>query len=98
MRKLLEHSILAGIGLLSITHEKTRGILNELTRRGEVQKDDAKDWIESLVQRGKDEHQGLRKLIRDEVKSVLDEFGLITKEDLQNLNSKMDTLYNQSKT
>jgi len=50
MRTLFERSILAGIGVLSMTHEKAQKIVDELIRRGEVQKDEAKDWVESLVQ------------------------------------------------
>jgi polyhydroxyalkanoate synthesis regulator phasin len=63
MRTFFERSFLVGIGLLSITHEKAQKIVDELTRRGEVQKDEAKDWVEQLVQRGEEERQSLRKLI-----------------------------------
>ncbi|MBW6466973.1 MAG: phasin family protein [Brevefilum sp.] len=97
MRTLFERSVLAGIGVLSMTHEKAQKIVDELIRRGEVQKDEAKDWVERLVQRGDEERQSLRKLIHDEVKSSLDELGLVTKEDLQDLESKIETLSKQEK-
>jgi len=92
MRTLFERSVLAGIGVLSMTHGKAQKIGDELIRRGEVQKDETKDWVESLVQRGDEERQSLRKLIHEEVKSTLDELGLVTKEDLQDLASKIETL------
>ncbi|HAF62676.1 MAG TPA: hypothetical protein DCK95_10175 [Anaerolineaceae bacterium] len=97
MRTLFERSVLAGIGVLSMTQEKAQKIVDELIRRGEVQKDEAKDWVESLVQRGDEERQSLRKLIHDEVKSSLDELGLATKQDLQDLASKIETLDKQEK-
>jgi polyhydroxyalkanoate synthesis regulator phasin len=97
MRTLFERSFLVGIGLLSITHEKAQKIVDELIRRGEVQKDEAKDWVESLVQRGDEERHSLRKLIHDEVKSALDELDLVTKQDLQDLASKIETLGKQEK-
>jgi polyhydroxyalkanoate synthesis regulator phasin len=78
-----------------MTHEKAQKIVDELIQRGEVQKDEAKDWVESLVQRGDEERQSLRKLIHDEVKSTLDELGLATKQDLQDLASKIETLGKQ---
>ena len=81
MRTLFERSFLVGIGLLSMTHEKAKKIVNELTRRGEVQKDEAKDWVEQLVQRGDEERQSLRKLIQYEVNSVLDKLGLAARID-----------------
>jgi polyhydroxyalkanoate synthesis regulator phasin len=97
MRTLFERSVLAGIGVLSMTHEKAQKIIDELIRCGEVQKDEAKDWVESLVQRGDEERQSLRKLIHDEVKSTLDELDLVTKQDLQDLASKIETLGKQEK-
>ncbi|MEL7591907.1 MAG: hypothetical protein AAGU17_11515 [Anaerolineaceae bacterium] len=97
MRTLFERSVLAGIGILSMTHEKAQKIVDELIRRGEVQKDEGKDWVESLVQRGDEERQSLRKLIHDEVKSTMDELGLVTKQDLQDLASKIETLGKQEK-
>lgn len=97
MRTMFERSVLAGIGVLSMTHEKAQKIVDELIQRGEVQKDEAKDWVERLVQRGDEERQSLRKLIHDEVKSSLDELGLATKQDLQDLASKIETLDKQEK-
>jgi polyhydroxyalkanoate synthesis regulator phasin len=98
MRTLFEQSLLAGIGLLSMTHEKAQKIVGELTRRGEVQKDEAEEWVERLVQRGEEERQSLRKLIHDEVKSALDELGLATKQDLQDLVARIATQGKQEKT
>jgi len=97
MHTLFERSVLAGMGLLSMTHEKAQKIVDELIRRGEVEKDEAKDWVDRLVQRGDEERQSLRKLIHDEVKSALDELGLVTKQDFQDLSARIDTLRKQEK-
>ena len=98
MRTLFERSFLVGIGLLSMTHEKAQKIVNELTQRGEVQKDEAKDWVEQLVQRGDEERQSIRKLIHDEVKSTLDELGLATKQDVKDLAAQIGALGKQGKS
>ncbi|MHC1771263.1 MAG: phasin family protein [Flexilinea sp.] len=90
MRVLFERSFLAGIGLLSMTHEKAQKIVDELTQRGEIQKEDVKDSVERLVQRGEEERQSLRMLIRDEVKSVLEEVDLATKQDLRDMTDRID--------
>jgi len=88
MNTLLEKSALAGIGLLSMTHEKAKKLVDELSQRGEVQTDEAKGWVEQLVKRGEEERQTVRKLVRQEVKKSLDELGLATKEDVQKLAAK----------
>jgi polyhydroxyalkanoate synthesis regulator phasin len=97
MRILFERSVLAGIGVLSMTHEKAQKIIDELIRCGEVQKDEAKDWFDRLVQRGDEKRQSLCILIHDEVQSTLDELGLVTKQDLQDLASKIETPGKQEK-
>ena len=88
MTTLLEKGFLAGIGLLSMTHDKAQKIFDELSHEGEVQKSEVKEWVDQLSSRGEEERQALRKVIRDEVKKVLDEMGLATKEDIQKILEK----------
>ena len=90
MKTLLEKSFLAGIGLLSMTREKAQQVIDELSHEGEVQKGEVTRWVDQLADRGEEERQALRKLIRDEVKQALDEMGLATKEDIQKLVGKQD--------
>ena len=90
MKTLLEKGFLAGIGLLSMTREKAQKIIEELGHEGEVQKSEVTRWVDQLSSRGEEERQALRKLIRDEMKKVMDEMGLATKEDIQKLLEKQD--------
>jgi polyhydroxyalkanoate synthesis regulator phasin len=90
MKTLLEKSFLAGIGLLSMTREKAEKIIDELSHEGEVQKGEVKQWVDKLSDRGEEERLALRKLIRDEMKKVMDEMGIATKEDIQKLLEKRD--------
>jgi len=91
MKNILEKGLLAGIGLLSMTREKAQDIIEELSQEGELQKGEMKQWVDQLSDRGEEERQALRKLIRDEMKKVMDEMGLATKEDIQKiLNEKQD--------
>ncbi len=90
MKTLLEKGFLAGIGLLSMTREKAQKVIDELSHEGEVQKSEVKQWVDQLADRGEEERQALRKLIRDEMKKVMDEMGIATKEDIQKLLEKQD--------
>jgi len=98
MRTLFEHSILAGIGLLSMTHDKALKIVNELSQEGDIQKDEAQDWVGRLIQRGDEERESMRKLVRDEVKSVLAGLNLATKQDLKDFTARMEAQSKQTKT
>ncbi len=90
MTTLLEKGLLAGIGLLSMTREKAQKLIDELSHEGVVQKSEVKQWVDQLSDRGEEERQALRKLIRDEMKKVMDEMGIATKEDIQKLLEKKD--------
>ena len=90
MKTLLEKGLLAGIGLLSMTREKAQKIIDDLSHEGEVQKSEVTHWVDQLASRGEDERTALRKLIRDEMKKVMDDMGLATKEDIQKLMEKQD--------
>ena len=90
MTTLLEKGFLAGIGLLSMTREKAQKLIDELSHEGDVQKSEVKQWVDQLSDRGEEERSALRKLIRDELKKVLDEMGIATKEDIQKLLEKRD--------
>ena len=88
MTSLFEKGLLVGIGLLSMTREKAQEVIDELSNEGNVQKSEIKEWVDQLSNRGEEERQALRKLIREETKKVLDEMGLVTKEDIQKLLEK----------
>jgi polyhydroxyalkanoate synthesis regulator phasin len=88
MNTLLNKGFLAGIGLLSMTREKAQKIVDELSQRGELQANEAKGWADQLVQRGEEERQTVRKLVRQEVKKALSEMGMATKEDVQKVAAK----------
>jgi len=90
MKTLLEKGFLAGIGLLSMTREKAQKLIDELSHEGELQKGEVKQWVDQLTDRGEEERQALRKLIRDEMKKVVGEMGLATREDIQKLAEKQD--------
>ncbi len=90
MSNLFEKGLLVGIGLLSMTREKAQAVIDELSQEGKLQTSEVKDWVEKLTDRGEEERQALRKLIRDEMKKVLDEMGLVTKEDLKEMLKKQD--------
>jgi polyhydroxyalkanoate synthesis regulator phasin len=88
MKTILEKGLLAGIGLLSMTREKAQKIIDDLSHEGEVQKSEVTQWVDQLASRGEEERTALRKLIRDEMKKVMDDMGLATKEDIQKLLEK----------
>lgn len=90
MRDFMERGMLASLGLLSLTREKAQTVVDELVKRGEVKRDDSKHMVDRLVQRGDEERHSFRKLVREEMGKMARELNLVTREDLQALEKKIE--------
>lgn len=82
MLKTLEKSIDLGVGLLLYSREKIEELVEELVRKGEVAKKDAKDFTAELIRQGQEQREELKKLIQGEVAKVLNDLNIAKKEDL----------------
>ena len=90
MKTLVERSILASIGVLSLTREKAQEIVDALVERGDTKREDAKDLVNRLAERGEEERAAMRKLIRDEVTTAMSEMGLVTQNDIKSLQESIE--------
>lgn len=92
MFEVFERGFLATVGMLSLSKEKTQEMVDELVRRGELNRDEGKQLVEKMVKRGQEEQDSLRKIVRQEVHIVLKDLDLPGQKDIQVLNEKLDTL------
>lgn len=92
MTTLIERGILASIGLISITRDKAKEIVDELVKEGDVRREDAKQLMDRLVKTGEEERSALSKLVSEEVKKVTGNLQLATKKDIEALEKKIDKL------
>jgi polyhydroxyalkanoate synthesis regulator phasin len=92
MKDTIERSVLAGIGLLSLTRDKAQKYVDELVFSGEAKREDATELVDRLTKRGEDERASMRTLVRDEVSKVMGEIGIATTKDVQDLKNKIDAM------
>jgi len=92
MKTLIGRSVLASIGLLSLTREKAQEFVDGLVEQGETKREDAKGLVDRLARRGEEERAAMRKLIHDEVSTAMGEMGLVTQKDIQELSASIDAL------
>ncbi len=85
MKTKIERGLLAGIGFLSLTEEKAREFVDDLVERGKVRREDAEAQVNRLTKRGEEERQAIKKIIHDEVSTVMGKMGLVTQKDFQEL-------------
>jgi polyhydroxyalkanoate synthesis regulator phasin len=92
MRELVINSVLAGIGLASLTREKAERVAAELVKRGDIRHEEAKEFVDHLAARGDEERRALRKIIGEEIERVMNELHLATGKDIDTLGKKIEAL------
>ena len=89
MAGLIERSLLAGLGVLTLTRDKVKQFVDKLVEEGEVRPEEAPSIIDKLVERGETEREELRKLVHDE----LDKTRFVaSRKDIEELSQKIDEL------
>lgn len=93
--RLIEKSMLLGLGVLTLTRDKVIQVVNSLVEEGEVKAEEAPGIIDRLVARGEEERAELRKLMRDELDKLRLPGPLASRKDIEELGQKIDALVAQ---
>ena len=74
-----------GLGMGVLLKEKVENEIQKLEDEGKLKKDDATSLLDSLSTKGQDEEKRIKEIFKKSIKEVIDELGLATKEDIENL-------------
>lgn len=96
---ILKNTILASIGMLHVTRKKAEKIIDDLIKRGELDKSDRKKAIMELIAKAEKSTAGFRDKISNEAEKASKEVSKFAKDlkwvrasDLQKLKAKVDKL------
>ncbi len=92
MARLIEKSLLLGLGVLTLTRDRVVQVVAKLVEEGEVKADEAPSVIDKLVARGEEEREELRKLVRQELDKLRIGMPLASRKDIEELSQKIDEL------
>jgi len=92
MAGLIEKSILAGLGLLTLTRDKVRQFVDKLVEEGDVKAEEAPGVVDKLVARGEEEREELRKMVHQELDKARTSIPLVSRKDIEELSKKIDAL------
>ena len=92
MAGLIERSLLAGLGVLTLTRDKVGQFVDKLVEEGEVKPEEAPSIVDRLVSRGEAEREELRKLVREELDKARASAPVIVRKDIEELSQKIDEL------
>lgn len=77
------------LGSMVLVKEKIEEELKVLQEKGKINSSDAKSFIDSVTQKGEEEDAKIKAKIKEILKEVIDELGLATKADIEELRSKL---------
>lgn len=80
IKDLMEKSLSFGLGLAAYSREKIEELVEELVKRGEVARKDARSVAGDLIKKGEEQRDEIRRLVRAEVAAALKEAGIASKE------------------
>ncbi len=95
MFELVEKTLLAGIGALSLTQKKTEELIAEVQKQFNLSEEKGKELFGKLEEASRENQQKLEELARQEVRRSCERMGLVTAEDLEILRRKIDLLDGQ---
>ncbi len=89
MSDLVRKTVSLGFGLLGLTREKAEKVVGLLVERGELGRDAAKGFLQTLIDRGEQERSQLREIVRGEFQRLVTELGLATRQDLVEFEARL---------
>ena len=83
---------LFGIGVLSITEEKIKQVVNELVEKGEMNKEEGKTLVHELLTEKKKQMQDFEEKIAEDVQNAVGKSKIALKDDVSRLEDKITEL------
>lgn len=97
MNDLLKKGFLLGLGAAVTSKEKVEKYLQELVTKGRVTPQEADELYDSLVKKGEETEEQWSRRSKERVRSMLDDYGFVTKEDYLKLLERVNKLEEQFK-
>ena len=86
---MLKELLHVGLGSVVVVKEKIEEELKILQEKGKINSTDAKSFIESITKKGEEEDERVKAKIKEMLKEAIEELGVATKKDLEDLKSKL---------
>ena len=86
---MLKELLHVGLGSVVVVKEKIEEELKVLQEKGKINSTDAKSFIESVTKKGEEEDERVKAKLKEMLKEAIEELGVATKKDLEDLKSKL---------
>jgi polyhydroxyalkanoate synthesis regulator phasin len=97
MESLLGKFLLSGLGVLVLTEEKIEKLIEELSKKGEITPGESKELLTEIIEKGEEKKKEIEGKIREKVENILSQMNVATKNDIQKLEKRIETLEKERK-
>src|SRR4051794_37979581 len=87
---MLKRYLDAGIAFTQMTRARAEGIVKDLVKAGEVQRDQTQERVDELMDRSRKNTEQLLELVRSEVRQQFSAMGLATKDDIERIEARLN--------
>lgn len=92
MIELIEKTLLAGFGALSLTQKKAEELTEELKQKFNLSEEKGRELLKKLEDISRENREHLENVARQEIKDTCGRLGLVTREDFDKLRKKVESL------
>jgi polyhydroxyalkanoate synthesis regulator phasin len=92
MEDLFKKTISFGIGLFDYTKEKVETLVEDMVKRGELNKQDSSQAVEELWQRAEKEQSAFWDKVKEFINRIVDEMPLVRRSELKALEERLAAL------
>jgi len=97
MFDLLEKIVLSGLGAMSLSQKKAEELLAELKDKYKLSEEEGRNFLEKAQTMAKEGKERLSEAADAEVKKVLDKIGLVSREEFDRLQKRLEELEERMK-
>ena len=97
MFDLFEKAVLTGLGFLSLSQKKADEFLGELKEKYKVSEEEGKAFLEKMQGIAKESRGKVAEMAEDELKKAIDKLGLVSREEFDSLQKRVEALESLSK-
>lgn len=95
MFDLFRKAALAGVGVLTLTEERARKLVNELVEQGRMSSEEGENFVKDLLSRAETSRQEWENRMRDMVQEVFRKMDLVPRKDMTVLERHIQALENR---
>ena len=95
MTDLIKNIVLAGLGVMSLTHEKAEKLAKDLIKKGELSENEEAKFIKDLMEKAEKYSAEAEKKIEKTVEKTLIKLNIPSRKDLEEIKEKLDKLSNK---